>query len=184
MCRCTAAGGSSGCPPTTSTLSLRFCAAAGRASSGSASESDGASSFVVDWIDRERAKFERLRTNQSLRWSRVHNLPDFVFFNHSIHINKGVGCSTCHGRVDLMPLTWRTSTLLMEWCLECHRAPEKFIRPREQVFNMRYEQPTSNKVVTVGDAKFDNQIALGRALIKQYNVRPRCALSRSASSSK
>lgn len=102
----------------------------------------------------------------------MNQLPDFVYFNHSIHINKGVGCNTCHGPVDKMPLMYQFASLQMEWCLECHRAPEKFIRPREQVFNMRYEQPTSNKVVTVGDAKFEDQIALGRALIKKYNVRP------------
>jgi hypothetical protein len=115
---------------------------------------------------------ESYRSDKSLQWTRVNQLPDFVYFNHSIHINKGVGCNTCHGPVDKMPLMYQFASLQMEWCLECHRAPEKFIRPREQVFNMRYEQPTSNKVVTVGDAKFEDQIALGRALIKKYNVRP------------
>ena len=76
------------------------------------------------------------------------------------------------GRVDRMPLVSQHPTLQMTWCLECHRAPEKFIRPREQVFNMRYEQPTTGKPVTVESAEFTDQVALGRALIKKYNVRP------------
>ena len=80
-----------------------------------------------------------LRSGKPLEWTRVHDLPDFVYFNHSIHINKGVGCSTCHGRVDQMPLMWQEQTLQMEWCLDCHRAPEKFLRPREEVFTMGYE---------------------------------------------
>jgi len=84
---------------------------------------------------------ESLRTGRSLEWVRVHNLPDFVYFNHSIHINKGVGCENCHGRVDRMPLTWKTESLQMEWCLGCHRAPHNFIRPREEVFTMGWEPP-------------------------------------------
>jgi len=102
---------------------------------------------------------ESFRTGQSIQWTRVHNLPGFVYFDHSIHVNKGVGCSTCHGRVDQMPLTWRVNTLYMDWCLECHRAPEQFVRPREQVFNMEYEPP-------------ENQLALGQKLILQYDIRP------------
>jgi hypothetical protein len=85
------------------------------------------------------------RTGQSLTWTRVHDLPDFVYFDHSIHVKKGVGCVTCHGQVDAMPLMWQTQSLHMEWCLECHRAPERFVRPREQVFNMTWEPPPSPK---------------------------------------
>src|SRR5450755_2214514 len=70
------------------------------------------------------------KTDQSIPWNRVHQLGDFWYFNHSIHIKKGVGCVTCHGRVDQMPLMWQDKTLLMEWCLDCHRAPEKYIRPQ------------------------------------------------------
>jgi len=76
-------------------------------------------------------------SNQTLKpiaWTRVHDLPDFVYFNHSIHVAKGIGCSQCHGRVDQMPLMWREATLTMEWCLNCHRHPETEIRPREDVF--------------------------------------------------
>ena len=82
-----------------------------------------------------------LRTGQALRWTRVYDLPDFVYFDHSIHVKKGVGCVTCHGQVDAMPLMWQTHSLHMEWCLECHRAPERFVRPRSQVFNMTWEPP-------------------------------------------
>src|SRR5690348_168391 len=81
------------------------------------------------------------RDDQSIQWTRVHNLPGFVYFDHSVHVHKGIGCSTCHGRVDMMPLTWRENTLYMDWCLECHREPERFVRPREYVFNMDYSPP-------------------------------------------
>jgi hypothetical protein len=74
------------------------------------------------------------RTGDPLEWRRVHDLPDFVFFNHSIHVNKGIGCESCHGRVDLMPLTWKTQTLYMDWCLGCHREPEKHMRSRDEIF--------------------------------------------------
>jgi hypothetical protein len=101
---------------------------------------------------------ESYRTGRPIHWTRVHHLAEFAYFNHSIHVNKGVGCSTCHGQVEQMPLTRQTSSLLMEWCLECHRNPEKFVRPREEVFNMAWTPP--------GD-----QITLGRQLVRQYNIR-------------
>src|SRR5579871_2099500 len=111
------------------------------------------------------------RSGQSLQWTRVNQLPDFVFFNHSIHVTKGVGCNSCHGPVDQMPLMYQQNSLQMEWCLECHRAPEKNLRPREQVFNMRYEQPSAAKPVTVEGRDFTDQIELGSFLVKKYNVR-------------
>jgi hypothetical protein len=107
---------------------------------------------------------ESYRTNQSLRWRRVYNLPGFVYFDHSIHVQKGVGCSSCHGRVDQMAFIYQVPTLLMEWCLDCHRNPERQIRPREQVFNMKYEPP--------GD-----QLDLGRKLVKQYDVKDPASLT-------
>ncbi len=97
------------------------------------------------------------RTGASIEWTRVHVLPDYVFFDHSIHIHKGIGCSTCHGRVDQMPLTWRVNTLFMGWCLDCHRAPERFVRPRDQVFNMEWVPPA-------------DQEAMGERLVKEYNI--------------
>jgi formamidopyrimidine-DNA glycosylase len=99
---------------------------------------------------------ESFRTGNSLEWTRVHNLPGFVYFDHSIHVHKGVGCVTCHGRVDQMPLMWRENTLYMEWCLECHRNPERFVRPRNQVFNMDWQPP--------------DQIALGQKLVQEYKI--------------
>ena len=100
---------------------------------------------------------ESLRTGQPLVWTRVHNLPDFVYFNHSIHLHKGVGCITCHGRVDRMPLMWKTKSLQMEWCLECHREPERFVRPREFVFSMDW-QPQ------------EDQRTLGQRLVQEYHI--------------
>jgi hypothetical protein len=97
------------------------------------------------------------RTDKSLEWVRVHDLPDFVYFNHSIHVKKGVGCVTCHGQVDQMPLMWKENSLDMEWCLGCHRQPEKFIRPREYVFRMDWQPPS-------------DQLALGASLIKEYHI--------------
>jgi hypothetical protein len=106
-------------------------------------------------LEPVRASF---RTGQPLRWTRVHDLPDFVYFNHSIHIHKGIGCSTCHGRVDQMPLMLAEHNLLMEWCLQCHRAPERFVRPREAVFRMEWTPPA-------------NQLTVGAELVKEYGIR-------------
>jgi hypothetical protein len=84
---------------------------------------------------------ESYKTDESIPWQRVHNLPGFVYFSHAIHVQKGVGCSSCHGRVDQMPLTFQVHSLLMEWCLDCHRQPERHLRPRSEVFNMRWQPP-------------------------------------------
>ena len=81
------------------------------------------------------------RTGESIEWTKVYDLPDFVYFNHSIHVAKGIGCATCHGRVDKMNLTWQQPSLHMEWCLNCHRNPERYVRPRSEVFNMDWEPP-------------------------------------------
>jgi len=114
---------------------------------------------------------ESFRTGKSLQWTRVNQLPDYVYFNHSIHINKGVGCNTCHGPIDRMPLMYQYASLQMEWCLDCHRAPEKYLRPRDQVFNMRYEQPSSAAPVVIDGTSFTDQLALGDALKSKYRLR-------------
>lgn len=114
---------------------------------------------------------ESFRTGKSLVWTRVNDLPDFVYFDHSIHINKGVGCDTCHGPVNKMPLMYNYASLQMEWCLSCHRAPEKFIRPRDQVFNMEYQQPNAGKPVSADGREFKDQLALGNYLKAAYKVR-------------
>lgn len=100
---------------------------------------------------------QSLADDEPLRWNRVTKLPDFVFFNHSIHIAKGVGCATCHGQIDTMPLTWKSQTLYMKWCLDCHRHPEKFIRPREKILDMSWQLPV-------------NQLQQGRQLAAAFHV--------------
>lgn len=102
---------------------------------------------------------ESYRTGKSIEWSKVHLLADFVYFDHSIHVNKGVGCSSCHGQVNQMPLVWQAASLQMEWCLECHRNPERVLRPRDQIFNMDWKAPP-------------NQIEQGLKLAKEYKIRP------------
>jgi Cytochrome c7 and related cytochrome c len=101
---------------------------------------------------------ESYRSGKSIEWTRVHDLPDFVYFNHSIHVAKGMGCAVCHGRVDQMPLMYQQNSLFMEWCLDCHRQPEKYIRPKDKVFQMDYKPA-------------EDQMALGAKLVKEYNVR-------------
>ena len=108
----------------------------------------------AELLEPVRASF---RTGKSLEWTRVHDLPDFVYFNHSIHVSKGIGCSTCHGRVDQMPLTFKVNTLYMQWCVECHRNPAQFVRPRDQVFNIAYQYPK-------------DQSELGARLVQEYKI--------------
>ena len=100
---------------------------------------------------------ESYRSGQSLRWTRVHDLPDFVYFNHSIHVKKGVGCVECHGRVDLMPLTYSVQSLQMEWCLDCHRDPGPHLNDRALAFDLAAPRP-------------DPETA--RSLVQQYHVQP------------
>ncbi len=90
---------------------------------------------------------ESWRSGSPVAWNRVHDLPDFAYFNHSIHLHKGIGCQSCHGAVGEMPLMRKANTLNMEWCLDCHRAPERHVRPREQVFNVDYEPAEPQSVI-------------------------------------
>jgi len=85
---------------------------------------------------------QSLEKNEPIRWNRVHSLPDYVYFNHSIHIAKGVGCVSCHGRVDEMPLVAKAETLYMRWCLDCHIHPEPALRAHDEVFNLASKPPT------------------------------------------
>jgi hypothetical protein len=100
---------------------------------------------------------ESYRTGVPIEWSRVHRLAEFAYFNHSVHVNKGVGCTTCHGPVNHMPLMWQHGTLLMEWCLECHRQPERFVRDRQDVFSTEWSEPA-------------NQLEIGRKLVQEYKI--------------
>jgi hypothetical protein len=108
------------------------------------------------FLEPVRASF---RDNKPLHWVRVHDLPDFVYFNHSIHIKKGVGCETCHGRIDQMPLTYQENSLLMEWCINCHKNPQDYVRPRSEVTTMGYRPAKA-------------QSELGPELVKEYGINP------------
>ena len=98
-----------------------------------------------------------LSENKPIVWTRVNRLPDYVYYNHSIHVTKGVGCSSCHGNLKEMQLTSRAHGFEMQFCLNCHRNPEKYVRTPEQVFNMAWSPP-------------ENQDKLGPALVKQYHI--------------
>lgn len=106
---------------------------------------------------------ESYRTGQPIEWTRVHDLPDFVYFDHSIHVAKGIGCASCHGRVDQMPLMYQAESLQMEWCLDCHRAPEKYVRPRAEIYNMDWVSA--------------DQATEGARLIADYNVQSKLSCS-------
>jgi hypothetical protein len=105
-------------------------------------------------LEPVRASF---RDDKPLHWVRVHDLPDFVYFNHSIHVKKGMGCETCHGRVDQMPLMQQVNTLQMEWCLNCHRNPENYVRPRSEITTMGYRPPVPQSVI-------------GPQLVREYGI--------------
>jgi len=100
------------------------------------------------------------RENEPILWNRVNDLPDFVYFDHSAHINKGVACITCHGPVNRMDLMYKEATMKMEWCLDCHRHPERYVGPREAVFLTDWSPP-------------HDEPDLGKRLVKEYEIAPR-----------
>jgi hypothetical protein len=102
---------------------------------------------------------ESFRTGKAIEWIRVHDLPDFAYFDHSIHVQRGVGCKSCHGVVDKMPLMWQAQPLTMGWCLDCHRDPSPHLRPKDQVFNMAWTPPL-------------DQPERGKALIETGSIHP------------
>ncbi|MEP7117154.1 MAG: cytochrome c3 family protein [Acidobacteriota bacterium] len=106
------------------------------------------------YLEPVRASF---RDDKPLKWLRVHDLPDFVYFNHSIHVKKGVGCETCHGRVDKRPLIRQQNSLQMEWCINCHRNPAQYVRPRSEVLTMGYTPAVA-------------QEELGPKLVAEYKI--------------
>ncbi|HYY93228.1 MAG TPA: cytochrome c3 family protein [Pyrinomonadaceae bacterium] len=127
------------------------------------------------YLEIVRASF---RDNKPLEWTRVHDLPDFVYFNHSIHVNKGVGCASCHGRVDQMPMVYQAASLQMEWCLACHRAPERYLRPKEKITDMAWNieaDPGAGVVAdpynTLAENTAPSRVALGLQLKKDYHIR-------------
>lgn len=142
-------------------IDCRYCHASVEKSSVAGMPSTHTCMTCHSQVWTEAPVLEPLRASRQqdrpIRWNRVYDLPDFTYFNHSAHVNTGVGCDQCHGRVDQMPLTKQAVSLTMEWCLDCHRAPEQYLRPRDQVFNLAYRQPA-------------DQDALGRQLVEQYDV--------------
>ncbi len=104
--------------------------------------------------------------NKPIVWTKVNDVPDFVYFNHSIQVAKGVGCVTCHGRVDKMPAVEKANTLAMSWCLECHRNPEPKLRPIEEVTNMEWKPE--------GDL-----VAVGKGLAEKNHVHTRTSCTTS-----
>ncbi|MBC7796491.1 MAG: cytochrome c3 family protein [Pyrinomonadaceae bacterium] len=117
------------------------------------------------WSDSPYLEIVRAsyRDNKPIEWQKVHDLPDYVYFNHSIHIAKGVGCSTCHGNMSEMPGIHQVNTLQMEWCLSCHKEPEKFLRPKAEIYNPEWRPENTTA----------EQIELGEQLKVEYKVRGR-----------
>jgi len=118
---------------------------------------------------------ESWRTDTPLRWTRVHNLPGFVYFHHGVHVSKGVGCVECHGRVDRMPLTWQVEPLTMEWCLNCHRAPERRLRPRGEVTSLTWTPADETDQAT--GRPYDER-SLGLRLKREHRIGGEYALTR------
>lgn len=103
--------------------------------------------------------WESVNNDTPIPWVKVHDLADFVYFNHAVHVNGGFGCTTCHGQVNEMPVVWKVHNLTMAWCLDCHRNPEQYIRPADQVWNMEYQYPSNAE-----------QAALGAQLIREQGI--------------
>lgn len=101
---------------------------------------------------------ESWETGEPIEWVRVHNLPDHAYFNHAAHVNVGVGCESCHGRVDKMEVVSQTEPLSMSWCLDCHRNPEQYVRPADEVTTMGYDP--------------EDQVEMGRDLVAKHNINP------------
>lgn len=120
---------------------------------------------------------ESYQKDEPLQWNKVHNVPHYAYFNHSIHVNKGVGCVSCHGQVDEMPLTFQTKTLLMEWCLKCHKNPENNLRPREKIFELTWDISQDTTDPVTGKLYPKNQTELGMLLKERYHVRDRVTLT-------
>jgi menaquinone reductase, multiheme cytochrome c subunit len=115
---------------------------------------------------------ESWKTDRPIEWVKVHDLPDFAYFNHSAHVNKGVGCVTCHGRVDTMETVNQVQPLSMSWCLDCHREPEKFLRPKDRVTDMWWRpEVTKDASGKPTESEGQAQLRIGRELKKQYGIR-------------
>lgn len=126
----------------------------------SAANSDG--TVALSAIHTKSDKLLAVRQSQSsgmpIKWERIHDLPDYAYFDHSAHVNRGVGCASCHGRIDQMEQVYQAEPLSMSWCLECHRSPEEHLRPLDRITDM--------------DWVAEDQEQLGAALKKELNINP------------
>jgi len=118
------------------------------------------------------------KENKPIEWTRVHDLPDFVYFNHSIHVNKGIGCASCHGRVDQMPMVYQAASLQMEWCLACHRAPERFLRPKDKITDMAWnieadasDDVSANPFNLLAENRAPKRVEKALDLKREYRIR-------------
>ncbi|MDQ3650482.1 MAG: cytochrome c family protein [Acidobacteriota bacterium] len=120
------------------------------------------------WSDSPYLEIVRTswKEGKPIEWTKVHDLPDYVYFNHSIHVAKGVGCSSCHGRMDEMPVVYQAASLQMEWCLSCHREPERFLRPKSEIYNHARNAPNH-----LSENTTEQQLAEGRRLKAEYRVK-------------
>lgn len=130
-------------------------------------------------IASQSAKLRDLRASwvsgEPIEWVKVHDLPGWAYFNHSAHVNKGVGCYSCHGRIDQMDVVFQAEPLNMAWCLECHRQPERFLRPKDQVTSMTYHlaRGPNDLQVREGETLEQAQLRVGLELKEQYGIRDR-----------
>ena len=131
----------------------------------------------ADLLAPVRDSWKSGENGDSLPWERLHNLPDYVYFNHSIHLAKGVGCVSCHGQVDQMHLMYQVNSLLMEWCLDCHRAPEKHLRPRDEVTSMTWKVADAKPDPVKGGNYPQTQAELGKLLKERYQVRDKAVIT-------
>jgi Cytochrome c7 and related cytochrome c len=120
---------------------------------------------------------ESYKLDKPIVWTKVYNVPQYTYFNHSIHIGKGVGCVECHGQVDEMPLIFQAKTLLMEWCISCHRDPEKHLRPPEEVFSMTWKPSQETFNPKTGEKYPTDPEALGKMLMENHGIRSPMALT-------
>jgi len=105
--------------------------------------------------------FESWESGDPVEWVRVHKLPGYVYFNHSVHVGRGVSCVSCHGQVNEMTRIYHAKPLSMSWCLDCHRTPENHLRPLDKVFELNWK-PEEGKT----------QLEMGEQLKKEWNVNP------------
>lgn len=128
-------------------------------------------------VQKDNPKLQPLRdswkTGQPIQWVQIHKTPGFAYFNHSVHVNRGISCISCHGSVNVMPVVYHQQPQSMSWCLECHRAPEEYLRPESEVFNLDYKRPASEAYNQDWRPPIDKeQLDAGRKLKEELKINP------------